>query len=125
MVMIIQIGAHSSKSLSLAVKASKHVHWQVAEGLKQMGVQPGSKFASIGQSSEYYWARLLKARVVAEVPNEEVQVFWESDARTQSHLMDVLGQTGAKVVVAKNAPSYASQSNWQRVENTEYYARLL
>ena len=44
-----------------------HESWQVALGLKELGIEPGSSVAFIGYRIDAYWARLAGVRVVAEL----------------------------------------------------------
>lgn len=79
--------------------STPHVHYQVADGLKQMGIQPGDKVVSIGGTwPTYYWARLARLRVVAEIDPREVDHFWTADHSVKSQVIKILASTGAKVI---------------------------
>ncbi|MGH7380694.1 MAG: hypothetical protein ACREKR_00495 [Candidatus Methylomirabilales bacterium] len=109
--------------------ASAHVHWQVADGLNRLGVQPGDRVAVIGWGSWMSpWARLARVQIVAEIPHagrfQEGDKFWTADHSVKSEVINTLARTGAKVIVAQ-VPSSASTSGWQRIEHTEYYAHIL
>ena len=100
------------------------MHWQVAEGLHHLGVQPGDTIASIGSAFHASWARLARVQIVAELPGNE-QSFWEAAPFVQSQIIKAFAATGVKAIVAQTAPGYASTIGWQRLGNTHYYAYLL
>lgn len=131
-VMTVQIVTYSARAFSVLARdvvhgenPSKHIQWQVAEGLKRIGIKPGDKVASLGQSSEHYWARLLRAQIVAETPTEEIETFWRADYSVQSDVMKAFGTTEAKVLVAKDVPANATKKGWIQLSNTNYYAYVL
>jgi hypothetical protein len=100
------------------------VHRQVAEGLHQLGVQPGDTIATIGSAFSAYWARLARIQIVAELPEDE-QGFWDAAPFMHSRIIKAFADTGVKAIVAQTAPGYASTIGWQRLGNTRYYAYLL
>ena len=109
--------------------ASAHPHWQVADGLNRLGVQPGDKVAVIGWGSFMSpWARLARVQIVAEIPHagtfQEGDKFWTANHSVKSEVINTLAKTGAKVIVAQ-VPSSAPTIGWQRIGNTDYYAYLL
>jgi len=94
------------------------IHWSVAQGLQRMGVRPGDTVACIGYGYDAYWARLAQAKVVTEVP--DFNSFWIADSQARADVIKTLGQAGAKVVVARDVPPTARESDWQRIEGTNY-----
>ncbi len=102
-----------------------HTHWQVADALNKMGVLPGDKVARIGGSHAYFWARLAKVRIVAEIPDKETDNFWKAESPVKSNVIKTFGKTGAKVIVTNRIPSDVSPVGWQRIGNTNYYANML
>ena len=102
-----------------------HTHWQVADALNKMGVLPGDKVASIGESHAHFWARLAKVRIVAEIPYKETDNFWKADSLVKSNVIKTFGRTGAKVIVTNRVPTDVSPIGWQRIGNTNYYANML
>ena len=74
-----QVMYDSGRDLLRGRLASAHVHWQVADGLSRMGIQPGDQVALIGLGGRAYWARLARVRIVAEVPQAEESEFQEAD----------------------------------------------
>jgi hypothetical protein len=100
--------------------------WQVAEGVKQMGVQAGDEVAVIGSGIEASrWARLARVRIIAELPEQEQDKFWQADRPTQARVMKAFAATGAKVVVTTREAGCEPASDWRRVGDTQTYACLL
>ncbi len=118
------LGATASDLIG-SLDRSAHQQWEVAEGLRKMGVQPGDKVATIGSGFKAYWARLARVSIVAEIPREGVDSFWAASPSAQSQVMPIFAKTGAKVVVAEKMPSFVLVSGWQRIGTTDYYRYLL
>jgi hypothetical protein len=102
-----------------------HLQYQVAEGLKRLGVQPGDKVASLGTSFSAYWARLARVQIIAEIKSGDVPTFWAADSLVKSQIIETFDATGAKVIVAENVPSPVYARGWQRIGNTGYFAYIL
>jgi hypothetical protein len=98
------------------------VSWQVAEGLHQMGLQPGDQVACIGDSATAYWARLARVRIVAEIPLPEAGDFWAADPVVKVHVLEMFAKTGAQMVVTEQVPRPARASGWQQIGQTNHYA---
>ena len=120
----------SLRELVSGTAASRDVQWQVAEGLRQLGVQPGERVAVIGNTMFDSWPRLARVRVVAEIPEipaGNLERFW-SDGNTQQQALTALASSGARVVVADTLPLIARNrlkdeklGCWQRVGQTDHY----
>jgi len=106
-------------------KSSPHIHWQVANELKRMGIQEGDKVASIGWGIRAFWARLARVRIVAEIFDREAPDFWMANDSVKSEVIRALVKTGAKVIVADHFPNYVPANGWQKIGDTNYYAYLL
>jgi hypothetical protein len=101
----------------------QHIHWQVADRLHQLGLQPGEKVAILGAyiHPHYHWARVARVKIVAEILDADV--FWARNAAVQSEILKKIEDTGAKVIVQKPGIKIPdSASSWQKVGNTDYYA---
>ena len=108
--------------------ASANVQWQVADGLRQMGLQPGGKVAVVGSGWNAYWARLARVQIVAEIPVRAAEDFWAADEQMKQLIMGSLARVGAEIVVA--SPRVLPRSGdtagdlvamgWRRVGATEY-----
>lgn len=121
----------SMRDLVSGEAAARDVQWQVAEGLRQLGVQPGERVAVIGTTMFDSWPRLARVRVVAEIPETPAgnpERFWSSDENTQQQALTALARSGARVVVADRLPLVAMNrlkdaklGCWQRVGQTDHY----
>jgi len=94
------------------------VNLQVARELQHLGVNPGDRVASIGQTFEAYWSRLAHVSVVAEIPHEDAPRFWQVSPPVQRAVLNEFARSGAKVVVASDAPVPSPPAGWQRVDHT-------
>ncbi len=106
----------------------RDVQWQVARELQQRGVQQNDRVASVGNTMFAAWPRLARVRVVAEIPaapGGEAEKFWAVDALTRAKALAAIAGTGARVVVAEAAPSWAMQEGWQRLGDTSYLIYVL
>jgi hypothetical protein len=104
-----------------------HVYWQVAEGLKHMGLQPGDKVASTGysHSTNVKWARLARVQIIAEVYSQEGDGFWTVSPIIRKQILAAFAKAGAKVVVTDTIPDSVDKAGWQQVGETGYYAYFL
>jgi hypothetical protein len=102
-----------------------HEQWQVAEGLRESGLNPGDRVAFIGDSFRAFWAHLLGARVTAEIRKDRISSFWEADARVKSEVIKAFAGTGAKVMVAERPPHGTDLNGWKKIRSTEYYVYML
>jgi hypothetical protein len=103
----------------------RNTYWDVAEQLRQMGVQPGDKVASIGFSFDGYWAHLAGVTIVAEIPEGGAGVFWTSDPEVKSKVFQTFAELGAKAVVCNRVPEYSSPAGWQHIGYSTFFVRGL
>jgi hypothetical protein len=125
---MITVSAPIGYSVVLSLRGrhtSAHAHWQVANGLNRIGVQSGDKVAVIGESRDAYWARLARVRIVAEIPQQNMETFWAAPAAVKSQVMQALADTGAKIVVTTRGSIYAAWNGWQEMGETGCYAYIL
>ena len=94
---------------------------EVAEELRQLGIQEGDEVGIIGYGFDSFWARLARVRIVAELLSQDADPFWLGDAALQSEVIQTFAQTGAKAIVAENVPIYASLDGWHQLGNSNYY----
>ena len=92
----------------------------VAEGLRDMGVFPGTQVASIGSGLEAYWAHLAQVKIIAEIP-EKGDSFLAVDSLRRREVLNKFLELGAKAVVTKNAAIARSTEGWREVGQTQYF----
>ncbi|HET7456731.1 MAG TPA: hypothetical protein VFJ74_03685, partial [Gemmatimonadaceae bacterium] len=101
------------------------LHQRVAASLAARGVAPGARIALLGHGNGAYWAHLLGAKVVAEIPPGSESEFWSADAATRALALSAMQRAGARLVVAPSLPPAVDATGWERVADTGYYVRAL
>ena len=114
----------TARQLIRGENPSAHEQWQVADGLREMGVGPGDKVAFIGDSFRSFWAHLAGARVVAEVRKDKVVDFWQANSSVKSDLINAFAGAGVKAVVTEKPPTGSDLSGWQKIRDTDYYVQV-
>jgi hypothetical protein len=117
--------AVSLRQLVRGEDPTAHEQWQVAEGLRELGLASNDKVAFIGHSTRGFWAHLLQLRIVAEVRRDKIDDFWKADANRKSQVINAFANTGVKAVVAENPLPGTDLSNWRRIRQTDYYVYML
>ncbi|MBI3590004.1 MAG: hypothetical protein HY094_01330 [Candidatus Melainabacteria bacterium] len=99
---------------------------QIAKFLKVHDINKGDKIATIFERyQDIYWARLAKVNIVAEIPEEEINNFWNSNDSIKLQVLKTFKSIGVKAVIAK-IPAYdLLRSNWIKIEDSEYYLYVL
>jgi hypothetical protein len=93
----------------------------IADALHRLGVRAGDPVGFIGSSYTAFWARLLRVRIVAEIPPGHVQEFWAADASRQSDVIRAFEGIGTKALVSEPVrSSIAIPPGWQPIGNTGY-----
>ena len=110
----------SSLNLRDIIRNRPYDQQVVAEGLRDMGISPGTQVASIGSGLDAYWAHLAEVRIISEIP-EKGTSFLAVDPLRRREVLNKFLELGAKAVVTKNAAVAHSTAGWQQVRNTEYY----
>ena len=124
--MIVQpVLARTVDELSLISKGTPvHDHLEIAKELTRAGIRPGDPVAVIGEGYGAYWARLARARIIAEVP--DVDRFWSATPENRRECLDRFRTAGARAVVtfrARPAEDEAKASyheGWQPLGATHY-----
>jgi 4-amino-4-deoxy-L-arabinose transferase-like glycosyltransferase len=98
---------------------------EVAAELNKIGIREGDTVGFIGNSIWVYWAHVAKIRIVAEIPEEDVDAFYRADAATRQSVRRAFASTGAKFVVADRFPSWSESEEWRRLGTTGYWVLLL
>lgn len=103
------------------------VNWQIASTLKKIRIKEGEKVALLGNTEEdVYWARLIKAHIVAEIhQQEDVKNFWIADLSTKTKVLNAFKLSGAKIIVAENTPANTSKLGWRNIQDTPYSFYIL
>ncbi len=109
------------------VAYSSNDSWQVADGLHRVGIEPGDKVAWIrpryfNEIDNYWWARLAKVQIIAEIPDGEE--FWSASADERAAAVQSLAGTGVKGVVTSHVPDSVPPANFLRIGSTSYYVYL-
>lgn len=112
------VGADNFRREASKGESALTTNWQVAEGLKQMGLQPGDEVAQVGTSVYSYWARLARVRIVSEA--ESADEFWSANETVRRQMVDVISQTGAKVLVAESPNNDLSVAGWRKISEGHY-----
>lgn len=105
-------------------RSSLPAEWPIAAGLHASGLRDGDGVAGIGTTIGLSWPRLARAHVVAEVPMDSVDAFWNAPLDTQQRIYDALRRAGATVVVGTVPAQCASGAGWTKIPgtNTSYYS---
>jgi 4-amino-4-deoxy-L-arabinose transferase-like glycosyltransferase len=127
--LLITTGVRLSKSttsdlLSIFTR-QENVNWQVAERLRELGIQPGNRVARLSTTAGAHWARLAGVKIVAEIPLEDEPIFWAADPVEQHKVLQAIASTGAKFVVTRDPPICAAAEGWIPLGGTGFYAYRL
>jgi hypothetical protein len=117
-------------------RGSNDVYVRVAKGLQELGIQPGDKVASIGNTFlASRWARVARVHIVAEITPKDAPDYWQADATTKAQVRAVLANRGVRAIVTdsplKDGPNDDSEAHWQQIGNPSdkdtrfYYVCLL
>ncbi len=96
-----------------------------AQELARMGLRPGDKLASVGPAFREYFLRVGRFRSVAEVPDDQVNLFWKLDGEGRARLFKQLSAAGIKAIVADGNSPRAELDTWTRLGTSRFYAHLL
>lgn len=110
-----------TRDLKDVIVSRPYEPWQVAVGLHELGISPGTQVGSIGSGLDAYWAHLAGVRIIAEIPQKEQANFLASDAVKKRDVLREFVELGANAVVTKNAAVAQSMEGWQEVGQTHYY----
>lgn len=110
-----------------AVPRSTPLDWRVAEGLARLDPRPHRKVASLQYANPAHrgWARLARARIVAEIFPDGEDRFWAAPDSVQARVLRTFIGAGADVVVAANPPVGVRPAGWQPIGETGYLAYVL
>lgn len=103
---------------------SRAPHVEIAHELRRLGLTPGARVGVVGDAFEAYWARLGRLRIVADIPPEDVPLFWHADEAGQARVVEAFRAAGAAAIVAE-LPQAIVPAGWQRVGSTPLGAYLV
>lgn len=110
-----------TRDLRDAIANRPYEPWEVAVGLHELGVPPGTQVGAIGLGVGNYWAHLAGVRIIAEIPEREQASFLAGDAPKKREALQKFEEVGVKAVVTKNAAVANSIEGWREVGQTQYY----
>ncbi len=87
-----------------------------------MGLQTGDSIAYVGTGLDAFFAHLARLRIIAEVPDTDVEQFWRMNPEAQAQLVQALRATGARAIVSEQTPPPgAALEGWERVGDSRHY----
>jgi hypothetical protein len=122
----VEIASRTSLDISNGLADRGKAQCEIAEGLNRLGILPGDRVASAGNTYACYWARVAKVSIIAEVPDSGTESFWwAADPQAKEKVFQAFAKTGAKALVADRMPVPDWSTDWQEVGNTSYYVHFL
>jgi hypothetical protein len=95
--------------------------YQIAMTLQSEGLRAGDPIGMIGSAYDAYWARLARARFVAEIPQSEMMEFWTQTPDRRASVYDAFRRAGARWIVTEWVPSTPAAAAWRPVGATGLY----
>lgn len=121
----LRIAKSAVSDIVAILSKQQNVDWEVAEGLKALGLQSHNRVSVLSLPGDIHWARSAGLTIVSEIPLGEEAAFWATDAAGKERVFQVLAETGARMVVTKNPPPGATKEGWVPLSRTGYYAYRL
>lgn len=121
----LRIAKSSTTDLAGILAKPQNINWQICEGLRTAGLQPGDNIAVLSLNAELHWARLAGVKIVSEIPLGDGNIFWAEGPEAKNKVFQILAATGAKAVVTKDPPLSAEQEGWIPLADTGFYAYRL
>jgi hypothetical protein len=98
---------------------------EVAQTLKELGVQPGDKVGVIGYAYDSFWARLARLKIAAEMLESDATEFWRGNEALRQGVLQSFAKASVKAVVAEYVPEDVMLTGWHRVDETNFYIYIL
>jgi hypothetical protein len=99
-----------------------NAYWREAQYMQDIGMRPDDAVGVIGTGVHAYWARLVRAKIVAEIPVRhnkrfnlshspvleftDVNTFWSESPESRRQVLKVFATAGVRWVVAEPVPSW-------------------
>jgi hypothetical protein len=93
---------------------------QVAQALRDVGIEPGDRVGVIGYAYDSFWARLAGVKITTEMLDTDAAPLWRGSVPLQP-VLQAFQQAGAAAVIAERVPKNADMTGWHQVENSSYY----
>ncbi|MBA4072709.1 MAG: hypothetical protein C0497_12865 [Gemmatimonas sp.] len=111
------------------LSGSPHSQNELAMALSDSGVPAGARVATIGvigPSTDLFWARRARLRIVAEVPRYFEDSFWMAPPAQEARAMSAMSAAGAAYLVARRPPHDEGMDlAWRRLGETGFAVRAL
>jgi hypothetical protein len=111
----------TGKNLKDIVRPATFEQWEVARGLHETGIPPGTELGYIGTGLGAYWAHLAGVRIIAEIPDKEQPRFVAADAARRQQVLALFSSVGARAIVTRNADAANSSDGWRQIPGTHYF----
>ncbi|MGH7563283.1 MAG: hypothetical protein ACREK5_02540 [Gemmatimonadota bacterium] len=124
-VTFLDLGTYTVKTLDGGPGSDRDPPWEVAGGLREMGVRADDPVAYVGPAvHETFWARLARVRIVAEMYAWPTPEFWANESGRRATLR-TLAAAGPRVIVAREVPPGARPDGWHRIAETGHFLLVL
>ena len=97
--------------------------YKIVQRLSTVGLIAGEPIASVGAPFNCYFARLGRLKFVAEVMDDDVELFWRLDEQRKAEVFRSMASTGARAVIAK--VPVPERSDWISLGDSGYYVHTL
>ena len=122
------------RTIAVGRSEANNEYVRVAQGLRKLGIQPGTQVAHIGSAfRSSLWARMARVRITAEITSKDAPEYWQADRATKHDIREVLTKTGVKAIVTDSPtgpPRDDSDMQWQLIahpsnqDKHSYYVSL-
>jgi hypothetical protein len=103
--------------------SSRPPHMAIAEEVRALGIQAGSRISLVGDGFRAYWAQIAGARIVAEIPVADADVFVSLSEDKLANVLRVLRRSGAQFVFVEGV--VPESRTWSRVGTSNLFVLRL
>jgi hypothetical protein len=121
------VASYSRAELTAWNNTTALPQWQIVNELRRAGIEPGDKVAWIrpnifdDRTQNYFWARMARVRIIAEIPAVNADDFWNASPGERAKVLDILSHTGAAALVVTKMPLKSADSGWRPLGKTGYF----